>query len=302
LVGRGYLVDAKILSKNIIENLDLALTLTVDEINGLFDEFHKIVKNQSICKIISSGSALVVGDIHGDFEILKSIANLYLVKDKINHLIFLGDVVDRGSKSISCLNLILSLVIKFPKKVHFIRGNHETLSVNSRYGFQEDVQRYGFTLEMYRQINETFSQIPLALVHEGFRYFFVHGGIPVKTMTIDDFNKLPKVFDLIEDNTVMQMLWNDPKEGIGRSSYSMRGTGIYTYGRERVDEFLKNNNLKMIIRAHEAFPEGFKYFFENKLLSIFSSEEYYTYTQAKVAYIDKKGKITLFHPSETDAI
>jgi len=296
------LVDAKTLSENMIENLDLALSLTIDEINDLFDEFHSIVKTQSVCKTISSGSALAVGDIHGDFEILKSVVTLFLVKDKINHLIFLGDIVDRGSNSIACTNLILSLIIKFPKKVHFIRGNHETLSVNSRYGFQEDIQRYGFSLEMYQHINMIFSQLPLALVHEGFRYFFVHGGIPVKSITIDEFNKLPKAFDLMENNTVMQILWNDPKEGIGRSSYSMRGTGIYTYGKERVDEFLKNNNLKMIIRAHEAFPEGSKYFFDNKLLSIFTSEEYYTYTHAKVAYIDKKGKITIFHPSEMDTI
>ena len=86
-----------------------------------------------------------------------------------------------------------------------------------------------------------------------------------KGITIEELNKLPKIFDLIDNNTVMQILWNDPKEGIGRSSYSMRGTGIYTYGKELVDEFLKNNNLKMIIRAHEAFPEGSKYFFENNI-------------------------------------
>ena len=47
---------------------------------------------------------------------------------------------------------------------------------------------------MYQHINMIFSQLPLALVHEGFRYFFVHGGIPVKSITIDEFNKLPKAF------------------------------------------------------------------------------------------------------------
>lgn len=296
------MVDAKTLSENIIENLDLALTISVNEINALFKEFHTIIKNQAICKKISSGSVLVVGDIHGDFEIIKSVVTLFLSKDKINHLIFLGDIVDRGSHSIACINLVLSLVIKFPKKVHFIRGNHEVLSVNSRYGFQDDIQKYGFTHEMYKHMNEVFSELPLAIIHENFGYFFVHGGIPIKPITIDELNKLPKAFDIIENNTVMQILWNDPKEDIGRSSYSLRGTGIYTYGKERVDDFLKNNNLKMIIRAHEAFPEGAKYFFDKKLLSLFTSEEYYTYTQAKVAFIDKKGKITLFHPNEKTAI
>jgi serine/threonine-protein phosphatase PP1 catalytic subunit len=46
------------------------------------------------------------------------------------------------------------------------------------------------------------------------------------------------------------------------------------YGRDVFEEFLKVNNLELMIRAHECFPEGYKWFFQYKLLSIFTSANY----------------------------
>ncbi|MHA2087181.1 MAG: serine/threonine protein phosphatase, partial [Promethearchaeota archaeon] len=37
---------------------------------------------------------------------------------------------------------------------------------------------------------------------------------------------------------------------------------------------LEENNLELVIRAHECFPEGFRWFFHKRLLSIFSSSNY----------------------------
>ena len=50
-------------------------------------------------------------------------------------------------------------------------------------------------------------------------------------------------------------------------------------------------NLKYLIRAHEVFPEGYKFFFNNQLLSIFSSANYrgmYTPNPASYAIIKDK--------------
>ncbi|MHA2326474.1 MAG: serine/threonine protein phosphatase, partial [Promethearchaeota archaeon] len=55
---------------------------------------------------------------------------------------------------------------------------------------------------------------------------------------------------------------------------SFRGNGIKFFGEDVFERFLKNNNLKLLIRAHECFPEGFKWFFHKRLLSIFSSANY----------------------------
>jgi serine/threonine-protein phosphatase PP1 catalytic subunit len=69
-------------------------------------------------------------------------------------------------------------------------------------------------------------------------------------------------------------MWNDPKENLKGFSNSYRGPGIYFFGGDVFDEFLHQNDLKYLIRAHECFSEGYRWFFQNRLLSIFSSANY----------------------------
>lgn len=288
---------AKNIAKKILGNYDHALELDKEAILILIEATRSLFQKMPVCPKIKDGSAIVVGDIHGDFSTLKQVVHNYLTNGA-KHLIFLGDIVDRGTNSIACINLLLALVLERPKFIHILRGNHEAISVNSRYGFLEDVRNFSNDRELFNQFNMLFSLFPLALIHETFAIFFVHGGIPISTTDLEDIESAPKGDMYLDDNIIKQMLWNDPKEEIGRSGYSMRGMGIYTYGEELVDEFLEKNNLKMIIRAHEAFPDGFKYFFKGKLLSLFTSEEYYNYIQAKIAFINDKGKIKLLRPDE----
>ena len=330
------------LCDRILSDYDLAIKLTTEEINELIERFIFLMKGKPILKRIKSGSALVVGDIHGDFNILKVIIDGFIKNDHINHLIFLGDIVDRGSQSIGCLNLLYALIIKYPERVHLVRGNHEAISVNSRYGFLADIRNFcdsSETKEILRQLgekdesyekiirkllkeaswkrldtrwnkitlnnslpelfvnyNRSFGTLPLALVHEGFRYFFVHGGIPIEPISLKEINDLPKADLLLSNPTIKQMLWNDPREEVEKYSYSMRGDGIYIYGQEVIDNFLKKNNLKMIIRAHEVIPDGHIYLFNKKLLGLFTSEDFYQGVSGKIAKITDKGKIKIFHP------
>ncbi|MBK5114261.1 MAG: metallophosphoesterase [Candidatus Heimdallarchaeota archaeon] len=297
------------ISNRILRDYNQATLLNAEEINELIDRFIFLMKGKPTLKRIKDGSVLVVGDIHGDFTILKSIIAGFRKNDHINHLIFLGDIVDRGSQSISCLNLLYALKITYPERVHIVRGNHEAISVNSHYGFLADITQFSDSSEtnqktinnslpeLFVNFNRSFGAMPLALVHEEFRYFFVHGGIPIEPISLKEINDLPKADLLLSNPIIKQMLWNDPREGVEKYTYSMRGDGIYIYGQEVLDNFLKQNNLKMIIRAHEVFPDGHVYMFNNKLLSLFTSEDFYQGVNAKIAKITDKGKIDIFHPS-----
>ncbi|TFF84997.1 serine/threonine protein phosphatase [Candidatus Heimdallarchaeota archaeon] len=291
------LQKAQQIAKTIIEDFDNSTSLNQEQIHTLIAGYMSIAKEQEICQKIPKGSFLVAGDIHGDITILKQIISLFLSNQgKIDHLIFLGDFVDRGSHSIGCLAILYSLVISHPKRVHLIRGNHEALSVNARYGFKDEVKKKLGSLETYRLFNESFGQMPVMLLHQKLGYFFIHGGLSVDNNSLDELCQIPKGDQDLQDNNLKQLLWNDPKENIDYSGYSMRGMGVYTFGQACVEQFLETNDLNMIIRAHEAFPEGYRYFFDKKLLSLFSSEEHYSYVNAKVAYFTSKGEITIFHP------
>jgi hypothetical protein len=60
------------------------------------------------------------------------------------YMIFLGDYTDRGSYGIEVLYTLLRLKLANPGQVFLARGNHEELSIQSRYGFLEEGRgKYG---------------------------------------------------------------------------------------------------------------------------------------------------------------
>jgi diadenosine tetraphosphatase ApaH/serine/threonine PP2A family protein phosphatase len=126
----------------------------------------------------------------------------------------------------------------------------------------------------------------------------LHGGIP---QDIDILKKLRglKSKDINESiskqisDGVFQIMWNDPKPGLKNFMNSYRGPGIFFFGENAFENFMRENDLKYLIRAHECFPEGYVWFFDYQLLSIFSSENYrgdYYPNPASYAII-KKSKI-----------
>nr|WP_320117557.1 metallophosphoesterase [uncultured Marinifilum sp.] len=82
---------------------------------------------------------IVLGDIHGQFKSLIEILRNNDVIDKNNHwifgdghLVFTGDVFDRGEQVTECLWLIFQLEIQAKKaggNVHYIIGNHEMMAL-----------------------------------------------------------------------------------------------------------------------------------------------------------------------------
>jgi protein phosphatase len=74
--------------------------------------------------------ATVIGDIHGDFEMLTQILENCDFARKVRHdenplLTFLGDYGDRGELSPEVYYVVLKLKEAYPKNVVLMRGNHE---------------------------------------------------------------------------------------------------------------------------------------------------------------------------------
>ncbi len=175
---------------------------------------------------------MAVGDLHGDMEALKEIIGDFtnrLRNGENIRLVFLGDYIDRGRKSLSVLMSVLELHKEFPDRVVVLRGNHETADNLSRRSVgivlpsivSDDWQK-GLDL-----INSLFANLPHMALRG--KTVFVHGGVPVRQgnsgiIPFYDMNfreffgsaKIP-IKDGIEnalyDNVIygfMDILWNDP--------------------------------------------------------------------------------------------
>lgn len=80
---------------------------------------------------------------------------------------------------------------------------------------------------------------------------------------------------------VFDILWSDPTDSdseLGIQANPLRDphqTGsIVKFGPDRVESFLKKNNLNMIIRAHECVMDGFERFAKGQLITVFSATDY----------------------------
>lgn len=178
--------------------------------------------------------------------------------------------------------LLLALKIEFPRYVHLIRGNHEDLDINSLFGFREECrERLGHEpgLRAWKRINDLFNVLPLAATVAD-KILCMHGGIGQSINTIQEIEAIERPIRANQDEggqVMMDLLWSDPTpadtvEGV---HVSPRGQGLVMFGPDRVIEFCRNNNLQMIIRAHECVMDGFERFAGGKLITLFSATNYW---------------------------
>jgi serine/threonine protein phosphatase 1 len=69
----------------------------------------------------------VVGDIHGRCGQLLELLDMLPREEASDKLIFLGDLIDRGSDVPGCVEQVLSLCTSNPERVICLRGNHEQM-------------------------------------------------------------------------------------------------------------------------------------------------------------------------------
>lgn len=81
----------------------------------------------------------VVGDIHGQFHDLKMIFDKIGGRIPDTNYLFLGDYVDRGLYSLETIMLLFVLKLRYPNRIHLLRGNHESRQITQSYGFFMEV-------------------------------------------------------------------------------------------------------------------------------------------------------------------
>eukprot|EP01064_Diplonema_japonicum_P019608 TRINITY_DN2834_c8_g1_i1.p1 TRINITY_DN2834_c8_g1~~TRINITY_DN2834_c8_g1_i1.p1 ORF type:complete len:334 (+),score=43.94 TRINITY_DN2834_c8_g1_i1:83-1003(+) len=212
----------------------------------------------------------VCGDIHGQFYDLKEIFLRGGQPPETNYL-FLGDFVDRGFYSVETFLLLLSLKIRYPDRVHLIRGNHESRQITQVYGFYEECLRKYGSVNVWRYFTEVFDYISLSALIEN-QVFCVHGGLSPSVSALDQIRTIDRKQEVPHDGAMCDLLWSDPEE-IEGWGLSPRGAG-YIFGGDVVQKFNQENNISLIARAHQLVMEGYKSMFDDTCITVWSAPNY----------------------------
>ena len=205
--------------------------------------------------IISLQSPIsVVGDIHGQYHDLLEIFQIGGSPPQTNYL-FLGDYVDRGYYSVETISLLLVLKLRYPERVFLIRGNHESRTITTNYGFYTEVlNKYQGSADVWTFITDLFDYLPLGATIDG-KIFACHGGL---SPVVNNWIKYEQSIDLEipHDGIMADLVWSDPDVAILDFKLSPRGAG-YLFGNDVIDKFCQDNNLVQMIRAHQLCNEGY---------------------------------------------
>merc|ERR1719197_1225252 len=90
------------------------------------------------------------------------------------------------------------------------------------------------------------------------------------------------------EGLMSECMWSDPQPTPGRVP-SKRGVGV-AFGKDVTENFLRMNNLKMVVRSHEVKDEGYEVEHNGQLVTVFSAPNYCDQMGNKGAFIRLDGK------------
>ncbi|CAG8526451.1 9737_t:CDS:2 [Paraglomus brasilianum] len=179
----------------------------------------------------------IVGDIHGQYSDLIRLFDMCGFPPAANYL-FLGDYVDRGRQI---------------------------------YGFYDECKRRS-SVKIWKTFVDVFNCLPIAAVVAS-KIFCVHGGLSPALSSMDEIRHIPRPAEIPDYGLLNDLLWSDPSPTVIEWEDNERGVS-YCFGKSIVNEFLKRHDFDLVCRAHMVVEDGYEFFNERTLVTVFSAPNY----------------------------
>ena len=260
----------------VIHDPDRVASLKRGEVEALLGEAERRFEQEGKLITLKGGSAIFVGDTHGDFDATKKVIARYLRPE--NNVIFLGDYVDRGPASVENINYLLSLKLAYPENLFLLMGNHEAYGVMPFY----PADFWGrLDEEWHRRYASLLARLPLAVCAEN-GVIALHGALP-------DVGSVAAIGEIvIGSEEWRQITWGDWQEGRGEFLGDDPFSGRPQFGEDYFNRIMARLEKRLLIRSHQ--PTAPQAMFGGRCLTIFTSHAYVSLRT--VAIVDLETEVT----------
>jgi serine/threonine-protein phosphatase PP1 catalytic subunit len=141
------------------------------------------------------------------------------------------------------------------------------------YGFFDECKRK-VSLRIYKKFCNLFNILPItALVGE--KILCMHGGLAYDLKNIDQLKAIKRPTEIPDAGLLCDLVWSDPDDSLYFDFCTNKERGISVcFSKKKVEEFTKENDLDLICRAHQVVEEGFQFFANMKLITVFTAPNY----------------------------
>ena len=245
------------------------MNLSETEIKYLITKSKEIFMSQPTFLELESPIS-VCGDTHGQYPDLLKLFEAGGFPPEANYL-FLGDYVDRGKYSLETICLLLAYKIKYDENFFLLRGNHECASINRIYGFYDECKKR-YNLKIWKAFIDVFNCLPIAASIDD-KILLMHGGLSPELKNVEQLKKIMRPTDVPEEGLLCDLLWSDPDASCDGWGPNDRGVSV-VFNQNVLKKFLEKNDLDLICRAHQVVEEGYEFFGDRELVTVFSAPNY----------------------------
>jgi len=244
-------------------------------LGDLFEKVESVLEGEPrLIRLPPEGKVVFVGDTHGDISASQEVVHRYLKAPY--RIVFLGDYVDRGTRSEENILYLLQQKVKRPEEIFLLAGNHEGYMAKqfSPVNFWESL-----SMREQETYGHLFSKFPLAATSSN-GILALHGGLP-------DLKSLEEI-DRIGwgDDSWDRIVWGDFVEHEGDELGDWRGRP--QFGREYFERTMKRYEKTVLVRSHQPYSPALM--FEKKCITILTSYAYFPVRTIVIADMEKDVK------------
>ncbi|MFA8436997.1 MAG: metallophosphoesterase [Marinifilaceae bacterium] len=234
---------------------------------------------------------MTIGDVHGEYDdLVEMLISTGVVDEELNwnwgkgHVVFIGDILDRGSKVTECLWLIRKLERQARLKggyLHYLLGNHEimVLMKDTRYAapkYKNICNRLTMNYYRFFTMNTELGRWlrNLNCVVKINDLIFVHGGLSPglvdKKVSLDQLNRDMRYClnntEQVSPERIKQVIYY-PENPLWYRGYLLSTKSYSKIRKEEVEDVLTYFDASRIIFGHTEVDQ-IRSLFQNRLIAV----------------------------------